>query len=234
MSISLPDTGLAIFGLGFALGVRHALEPDHLVAVSTIVSRNNSILRSSLAGAFWGAGHTASLFICGTLVLALRLTIPESFVATAERVVAVMLVLLGINALWGAVKKSRLHIHFHTHDGRRHIHFHVHEAEAPAVHDHPHVLKIGLRSFVIGMVHGLAGTGGLMILVIAAAPSFIAGSIYILLFGFGSIGGMLILSSVISVPFVLSARFFQAINHGLQFVTALLSIAVGLFWISAL
>jgi hypothetical protein len=108
----------------------------------------------------------------------------------------------------------------------------VHDAETAVVHDHPHVLNIGLRSFLIGMVHGLAGTGGLMILVIAAAPSFIAGSIYILLFGFGSIGGMLILSSLISVPFVLSGRFFQAINRGLQFVAALLSIALGLFWIS--
>src|SRR5207253_8675227 len=91
MSISPDGTGLAILGLGFALGVRHALDPDHLVAVSTIVSRNKSIARSSLAGAFWGLGHTASLFICGTIVLALRLSIPESFVATAEKAVAGML-----------------------------------------------------------------------------------------------------------------------------------------------
>src|SRR5438477_3052971 len=104
MSISSDGTGLAIFGLGFALGVRHALDPDHLVAVSTIVSRNKSIARSSLAGAFWGLGHTASLFICGTIVLALRLSIPESFVASAEKAVAGMLVLLGVNALWRAIK----------------------------------------------------------------------------------------------------------------------------------
>ena len=99
-------------------------------------------------------------------------------------------------------------------------------------HDHRHTLAIGFRSFLIGMVHGLAGTGALMILVVAAAPSFIAGSLYILIFGIGSIGGMLILSSVISIPFVLSARSFHVFNHGLQFVTALLSIALGLFWIS--
>ena len=232
MSISPDGTGLAILGLGFALGVRHALDPDHLVAVSTIVSRNKSIARSSLAGAFWGLGHTASLFICGTIVLALRLSIPESFVATAEKAVAGMLVLLGVNALWRAIKNSKLHVHFHTHEGRRHIHFHVHKPEEPAPHDHRHTLAIGFRSFLIGMVHGLAGTGALMILVVAAAPSFIAGSLYILIFGIGSIGGMLILSSVISIPFVLSARSFHVFNHGLQFVTALLSIALGLFWIS--
>ena len=230
----MNETGVAVFGLGFALGLRHALDPDHLVAVSTIVSRNNSIVRSSVAGALWGLGHTASLFICGTIVLALRLSIPESFVASAESAVAIMLVLLGINALWRAIRSSRLHVHFHRHDGRPHIHFHVHKPEAPAAHDHRHVFEIGFRSFLIGMVHGLAGTGALMILVIAAAPSFVAGSIYILIFGFGSIGGMLVLSSLISIPFVLSARFFQVFNHGLQFVTALLSIGLGLFWISSL
>src|SRR5262245_20682022 len=135
MSIPFSETSLAVFGLGFALGVRHALDPDHLLAVSTIVSRNKSIARSSVAGAFWGVGHTASLLICGTIVLALRLRIPESFVATAERAVALMLVLLGINALWRAIRNSKLHLHFHTHDGRPHIHFHTHQ-DSLADHDH--------------------------------------------------------------------------------------------------
>jgi ABC-type nickel/cobalt efflux system permease component RcnA len=234
MTFSLNQTGLAILGLGFALGVRHALDPDHLVAVSTIVSRNNSVARSSVAGALWGAGHTASLFICGTVVLALRLTIPASFVAAAERAVALMLVLLGVNALWRTIRSSRLHAHLHAHDGSRHLHFHVHKPDAPAVHDHRHAFQIGFRPFVIGMVHGLAGTGALMILVVAAAPSFLAGSLYILIFGFGSIAGMFILSTLISIPFVVSARSFHVFNHGLQFVTGLLSIALGLFWISPL
>src|SRR5215471_10667158 len=144
------NTSLAVFALGFALGVRHALDPDHLVAVSTIVSRNKSVVRSSVAGALWGVGHTASLFVCGTIVLALRLSIPQSFVAAAESAVAVMLVVLGINALWRAVKNSKVHVHVHTHDGRPHVHFHVHKADAPAVHDHDHAFKIGFRSFLIG------------------------------------------------------------------------------------
>ena len=227
------NTSLAVFGLGFALGIRHALDPDHLVAVSTIVSRHKSVVRSSVAGALWGVGHTASLFICGTIVLALRLSIPQAFVATAETAVAVMLVVLGVNALWRAIKNSRLHVHMHTHDGQRHVHFHVHKPDAPTVHEHDHVFNIGFRSFLIGTLHGLAGTGALMLLVIAAAPSFLAGSIYILTFGLGSIGGMLVLSSVISIPFVVSARFFQAFNNGLQFITALTSIGLGLFWISS-
>src|SRR5215468_1286261 len=104
------NTSLAVFGLGFALGIRHALDPDHLVAVSTIVSRNKSVVRSSIVGALWGVGHTASLFVCGTIVLALRLSIPENFVAASESAVAVMLVLLGINALWRATRSSKLHV----------------------------------------------------------------------------------------------------------------------------
>ena len=234
MNISPNETSFAVFGLGFALGIRHALDPDHLVAVSTIVSRHKSVVRSSIVGAFWGVGHTASLLICGIVVLALRLRIPDSFVAAAERAVAVMLVLLGVNALWRAIRGSKVHAHFHTHEGRRHIHFHAHQAQSQGSHDHRHVFEMGLRSLLIGMVHGLAGTGALMILVIAAAPSLLAGSIYILLFGLGSIAGMLILSSAISIPFVVSARFFQAFNSGLQYVTALMSIGLGLFWISSM
>src|SRR5438093_8946431 len=157
----MNQTVFTILGLGFLLGLRHALEPDHVVAVSTIISRNNSIARSSLAGTLWGLGHTASLLICGGVVLALRLSVPDRVVASAESAVAVMLVLLGVNALWQWAKASKLHIHVHTHDGRRHIHFHMHRTASTAVHTHHHVFKFGVRSFLIGMVHGLAGSGAL-------------------------------------------------------------------------
>jgi sulfite exporter TauE/SafE len=222
MNISPNETSFAVFGFGFALGIRHALDPDHLVAVSTIVSRHRSVMRSSIAGALWGVGHTASLLMCGILVLVLRLNIPDGLVAIAEKAVALMLVLLGLNALWRAIRTSRLHVRFHTPNEESH-----------GVPNHRHLFGIGLRSFLIGMVHGLAGTGALMILVIASAPSVLAGSLYILIFGLGSIAGMLILSSAISIPFVVSARFFRAFNCGLQFVTALMSIGLGLFWISS-
>src|SRR5436309_3435327 len=117
----MNQTVFTIFGLGFLLGLRHALEPDHVVAVSTIVSSNSSIARSSLAGTLWGQGHTTSLLICGAVVLALRLSVPESFVAAAEAAVAAMLVLLGANGLWHWSRAAKLHIHFHTHAGQQRI-----------------------------------------------------------------------------------------------------------------
>lgn len=228
----MNETVLATLGLGFILGARHALEPDHVAAVSTIISRNKSISRSSLAGTLWGLGHTASLLICGCIVLALRQGIPEGLVVWLETAVAVMLVLLGFNALRTSVRGWKFHVHVHSHGGRRHFHFHIHRPEDTAVHEHRHIFEIGLRSFFVGMVHGLAGSGALMVLVLATVPTILAGLTYILLFGLGSVGGMLMLSSLVSIPFVLSARRYRLFNQGLQIVASLTSIALGLFWIS--
>jgi hypothetical protein len=203
----MNETIFAVFGLGFVLGLKHATEPDHVVAVSTIVSRNNSIAHSSLAGTLWGLGHTASLFICGSVVLALRLTISENLMQWAETGVGVMLVFLGLNSMW------RL-------------------AWPEEPHDHHHTSAIPTRSFFVGMVHGLAGTGALMVLVLATVPTLLSGLMYILLFGLGSIGGMLLLSGLISVPFAISAGRSRLLNNGLQLVAALMSVGLGLFWIS--
>jgi len=226
----MNETILAVFGIGFVLGIRHALEPDHLVAVSTIVGSGNSIRRSSIVGTLWGLGHTTSLLICGALVLALRLSIPQDFVAWMETVVAVMLVTLGVNTVWKLARDWKLHIHMHSHDGRPHLHFHVHAATDKVAHNHRHRLDIPFRSFFIGMLHGLAGSGALMVLVLATVPSFISGLIYILLFGLGSVGGMLLLSTLISIPFALSAGRYRLLNGGLQLLAGLMSIALGLFW----
>ena len=203
----MNETTFAVLGLGFVLGLKHATEPDHVVAVSTIVSRNKSIAHSSLAGTLWGLGHTASLFICGGVVLALRLTISENFTQWAETGVALMLVFLGLNSLWRMARPERKH-------------------------DHPHAPPVQTRSFFVGMVHGLAGTGALMVLVLATVPTLAGGLIYILLFGLGSIGGMLLLSGIISIPFAVSARRYTFLNNGLQLIAALMSVGLGLFWIS--
>lgn len=108
---------IATLGLGFVLGLKHALDADHIVAVSTIVSEHKSIFKSSLVGTFWGLGHTVSLFLIGLLVILLRLAIPPRVALWMEFGVAIMLVLLGVNIVWKFFRGKRIHIHTHEHDG---------------------------------------------------------------------------------------------------------------------
>ena len=220
---------ITVLGLGFVLGLRHALDPDHLVAISTIVGEHKSVKRSSLVGLFWGLGHTASLLIAGLAIIILKLHISETIALWMEFAVALMLILLGARALSRALRGWKLHVHMHTHDGQRHIHLHLHRPGEDHAHEHRHLLGLGARPFFIGLVHGLAGSAGLMLLVLATIPSAIAGLIYVGVFGLGSVGGMLIMSSLMSLPFILSSKRFSALSEGLQLVAGLLSFAFGLF-----
>jgi len=218
----------AALGLGFVLGLRHALDPDHVVAVSTIVSESRSIGRSSLVGTFWGLGHTAALLAAGIAVIGLKLNIPRHAAQWMESAVAGMLILLGLKAVRTAFRGWRVHRHVHVHDRREHAHFHVHAAGEPA-HNHRHLLSFGTQPFLVGLVHGFAGSAGLMILVLGTIPSAIAGLAYIAMFGLGSTGGMLLMSSLISLPFVWTARRFELFTQGLQFLVGFGSILFGCF-----
>ncbi|MBI1746825.1 MAG: urease accessory protein UreH [Acidobacteria bacterium] len=212
-------------GLGFVLGLQHALDPDHLVAVSTIVSEHKSLARSSAVGAFWGLGHTASLLICGVLVIGFRMSIPDQAAPFMEFGVAVMLVILGSNLVRKQFGAHRIHSHEHRHDGHSHTHFHVHSSETHQLHH----AGLGVRPFIVGMVHGLAGSAALMLLVLTQIPSPYLGLLYIAVFGIGSIGGMLMMSAMIGVPFVWSSRRFTTMNHRIRMAAGLLSIAFGGF-----
>lgn len=117
---------LTAIGVGFVLGLRHALDPDHIVAVSTIVSECKSFRRSSLVGTFWGLGHTLSLLLVGVAVVSFKLNLSERVAAWMEFAVALMLVVLGINAVVNAIRGWKLHVHTHEHDGQKHVHLHVH------------------------------------------------------------------------------------------------------------
>ncbi|MBI1997897.1 MAG: sulfite exporter TauE/SafE family protein [Deltaproteobacteria bacterium] len=218
----------AAFGLGLILGVKHALDADHLVAVSTIVSEHKDLKWASLIGAFWGLGHTATLFAVGLLVIGLRVTISPRFALGLEFLVAVMLVFLGINILWRSFGVEKIHLHTHTHNPETHTHFHVHGAPEQE-HSHTHPFKSMRKPFFVGMVHGLAGSAALMLLVLTAIPSPLAGLAYILIFGFGSVGGMLVLSSLIGLPFVLTAQRFSHLNRWIRVTAALASVAFGLY-----
>jgi sulfite exporter TauE/SafE len=219
---------LGAFGLGLLLGVQHALDPDHLIAVSTIVSEHKSLKWASLIGAFWGLGHTTTLFIVGVLVIGLRLTISSHVAGGLELLVAVMLIILGINVLRKAFGSERVHLHTHSHNPETHTHFHTHD-NPKQDHAHPHPFKTMRRPFIVGMVHGLAGSAALMLLVLSTIESPLAALAYIVIFGLGSVGGMLLLSGIISLPFVLTAQRFTAMNRSIRLVAGLASVVFGAF-----
>ncbi len=218
----------AAFGLGLVLGVQHALDPDHLIAVSTIVSEHKNFKWASMIGAFWGLGHTATLFLVGLLVIGLRITISDSVAAGLEFLVAIMLVILGLNVLWRTFGASQVHLHAHTHNPETHAHFHVHD-NPHQDHRHSHPFKAMRRPFFVGMVHGLAGSAALMLLVLGTIPSPLAGLAYIVIFGLGSVGGMLLLSGIISLPFILTAQRFAVMNRWIRVIAGCASAAFGLF-----
>ncbi|GBC83225.1 hypothetical protein HRbin10_02369 [bacterium HR10] len=211
--------------LGFVSGMRHALDPDHVAAVSTIVAEHRDLWRSSRIGAFWGVGHTVTLAAAGVIVLAFKLVIPERLAAGFELAVGAMLVVLGGQILW-RVARDRLHIHAHEHEGERHIHLHSHR-HGPD-HHHAHGRRYERRSLVVGMVHGLAGSAPLTVLVLSSMRSLAQGLLYLVMFGIGSIAGMVLISTLIGSPFAYTAWRFERANHVLRVLAGLASLGIGL------
>jgi ABC-type nickel/cobalt efflux system permease component RcnA len=236
------NSAMLVLGFGFVLGLKHATEADHLVAVSAIVSEQRSVWRSSVVGALWGLGHTAALFAAGVVLILLRVSIPERVGALLELAVALMIVFLGTRILFILLRQRRdVHVHAHTHGGRTHTHLHFHEREdaheAAQTHTVSHARHRGLwgwRPVLVGMVHGLAGSAALTLFVLTevlrGGGSRLLGFAYLLIFGLGSVGGMLLMSALISVPFVLTASRFRRIDAPVRLVTGCLSVAFGLYY----
>lgn len=221
-------TTLAILGFGFLLGLKHATDADHLAAVGTIVSERKSVWSSALVGGVWGLGHTISLFLAGVFVLLLDFQISEQTERILEFCVGVMLTLLGLNVIIKLLKGGQIHFHRHEHGAREHVHPHVHgQSEEDEAHTH-HGLRFSPRALVIGMIHGLAGSAGLMLLVIPTIESKSLGLLYVAIFGIGSIGGMMLMSFLVGLPFHLTAGRFNRFNNLLQSVAGVASIAFGL------
>ncbi|MEO6323201.1 MAG: sulfite exporter TauE/SafE family protein [Thermoanaerobaculia bacterium] len=214
---------LVTLGLGFLLGLRHALDADHLVAVSTIVGRHKSLWRSSVIGAYWGLGHTVSLLLASVVVIGLRRTIPQRAAQGLEVLAGLMLVVLGLDLLRRAAK-GELSVHTHEHDG--HVHLHAHTGRVPEKAHH----HIGKRPFIVGMVHGLAGSAALTIVVLSTIQSPWAGLFYVLVFGLGTIVGMLVMSAAVGLPFALAARKASRLAGRVQVLAALSSIGFGLWY----
>lgn len=208
---------MTLLGLGFILGLKHALDVDHVVAVSTVVSQTNSLKQSSLFGAIWGVGHTSALLLVGLAILGFKLNIPYGLALSFEFLVGIALVVLGLGVLWTVIK-AKVHLHKHKHGEIIHTHFHSHKKTL--LHSHLH------KSFLAGMIHGLAGSAALMLLVLTTVSSIVQGLLYILVFGVGSILGMLMVSTVIGLPFMLTSKF-DKIHATVKILSGAISIILG-------
>jgi hypothetical protein len=219
----------SLLALGLVVGLRHAMEADHLAAVTAIVSERKSVLGSSLVGGLWGLGHTLSLLAAGIAVLLLDFQIGDRTGLALEFCVAIMLIGLGANAIRKLLTGGTVHVHAHKHGHHTHTHPHVHgSSPEPEAHTH-HGLRLDKKPLLVGMVHGLAGSGAVMLLVLSTIPSPVVGLIYIALFGIGSIGGMLVMSALISLPAYFTASRFARTNWVVRMLAGVFSIGFGLF-----
>lgn len=224
--------------LGFGLGLTHAVEADHLAAVSTIVSDRKSAWSAAVVGGTWGAGHTISLFIAGIAVILFRINISDGTAQFLEFCVGLMLIALGIDALRKLIRARQIHLHPHRHGEIVHTHPHVHDKAT--AHDHGsndsgsnshHGMKLNPKPLIVGMIHGLAGSGALMLLVLSTIPSPFVALLYILIFGIGSIGGMMLMSVLIGVPLQSLTKRFLAAELWVRGCAGLFSLGFGLFMI---
>jgi ABC-type nickel/cobalt efflux system permease component RcnA len=226
-----------ILGLGFLLGMQHALEADHIAAVSSIAARRTEVGDIVRHGLTWGLGHTLTLFAFAGAAIIVGHAIPEHFARPIETAVGFMLVGLGAHVLW-RMWRDRVHFHIHGHDdGTVHVHAHRH-AENPAdaavpharnLHQHAHGFR--WRTLLVGLMHGMAGSAALLVLTVSQASSPAVGLAYVGLFGIGSMIGMGALSTVIAVPLAVSARWLTWANSGLQGAVGVITIAIGVMTI---
>jgi high-affinity nickel-transport protein len=253
------SSALLILVVGFFLGMRHATDPDHVVAVSTIVSRERSIPRAGWIGILWGVGHTLTILVVGAAIILFGVVIPPRLGLTLEFSVALMLILLGILNLTGAMywishrfspthpKHHGSHSHLHSHGDYAHDHPHSHgsktEQDAPTEHhsaelDPPHWLRApfarlglfhSLRPLLIGIVHGLAGSAAVALLVLGTIRDARWAILYLLLFGVGTIVGMMLMTLAFALPFTLAGQRFAWLNQGMVTATGLISLVFGLF-----
>jgi ABC-type nickel/cobalt efflux system permease component RcnA len=245
-------TLLTVIGVGFLLGMRHATDPDHVIAVSTIVSRQQSIRRAGLIGILWGIGHTLTILFVGAAIILFNLVIPPRVGLTMEFAVGFMLIFLGVLNLTGVTRwitehftpnhthGELVHDHPHNHGADAHAHIHGHN---PEVHMHFEQKPVGkfqqtlarfglyqlLRPLIVGLIHGLAGSAAVALLVLATIRDPRWAIAYLLVFGIGTIAGMMLITMIIAAPFAYTGKRFSNFNGGLTIASGVISVAFGLF-----
>lgn len=243
-------TLVSIVALGFVLGMRHATDPDHVIAVTTIVSRQRSVRHAALIGILWGFGHTITILVVGSAIILFGLVIPPRVGLSMEFSVGLMLVFLGVLNLSGIMRwitetfvpsHAGRHANLHEHADSDHTHS---IGQAAGTHDHAAVAKpVGwldhtfgrlglyqvLRPLVVGIVHGLAGSAAVALLVLTTirVPSWAV--LYLLIFGIGTVAGMMLITAAIAIPFLFSSTRFVRLNRGLGLASGFVSLAFGLF-----
>jgi ABC-type nickel/cobalt efflux system permease component RcnA len=252
---------LAIALLGLVLGMRHATDPDHVIAVTTILSREHRLAAATRIGVIWGLGHTITVLIVGAAIIVFKIAIPARLGLAMEFAVAIVLILLGLGAAASLVRNgaSRMrraspqpdellvHAHAHTHDGATHVHPHVHIGDHEDTHedtddathlDHRIPAEVLpsfgarrplLRSFAVGLVHGLAGSAAIALLVLSAIADPLWATVYLAIFCVGTVIGMGLITTAIATPFMVVSRQASWIRQGLVTGSGLLSFGFGLF-----
>jgi hypothetical protein len=239
---------VAILTLGFCLGMRHATDPDHVVAITTIVTKQQGIAKAGVIGALWGLGHTFTIFVVGTMIILSQVTISARIGLSMEFAVAAMLILLGVLNLTGTLRWLQERLAPSPQVPSAADIFSARSADTqfcdPALPTKPASVELklplnrmlqtvglynALRPLAVGIVHGLAGSAAVALLVMTTIRDPWWAITYLFLFGIGTIAGMMIITAVIAMPFVFTVKRFSSWNRGMAFASGLLSLGFGLF-----
>jgi ABC-type nickel/cobalt efflux system permease component RcnA len=234
--VDLQSGAFVALTLGFLLGLRHATDADHVVAVSTIVSEYRNAWRGIWVGASWGLGHTTPLLILGVVILLLKEVVLDRYEAVApllEFGVGIMLVFLGVQVFWN-LRRRRLHTHAHTDDeGSPHVHIHASHpetVETDTAREHglfqPGRPFFRMKSYLVGIVHGLAGSAAVMLLLLPQVSTFTLGVLFILIFGLGTVLSMAGITLILGIPFAITGQF-ERLNAVVARIAGTASVLLG-------
>src|SRR5438445_10136785 len=220
-----PSIG-AVFGIGLVLGFRHAFEPDHLAAVSTLATRQGSLASALRLRAAWALGHSVSVGLTVAALVGFGIRLPARLLPLADVGVGVLLVGLGASVILRYLR-GRWHMHVHSHSTRESQHLHLHSHAAAQSHQHAHTAGDARRSLGFGLLHGLAGSGAILVLLVAAAPTRGAQLAYFTAFGLGTVAGMMLVSTLLATTVRVASRRGERWAAWLHLGSAVASVAVG-------
>lgn len=231
-----------VLAIGFVLGIRHATDPDHVIAVSTIVTREQKVSRAAVIGIAWGIGHTLTIFAVGSILILFRITLPPRVGLSMELAVGLMLILLGVRNLRAtfsppAAAHSDSAPHYHAHGDYIHAHMdhhgHHHAGQTPVGRLDRwfgrSAIYMTLRPLAIGIVHGLAGSAAIALLVLSTIKDPAWALAYLLIFGVGTVLGMLLITVAMASTFSFGQRRFLRVGQHFGLAAGLISLVFGIF-----